>query len=309
MKNKTLSNKKTKDLIFCLLLIAVPMVQFCIFYLGVNINSFVMVFQEWTEIDSITGAGHYELVDNLFENFKRMFTYIEEGEGGFWIAMKNSGISFLVITLVGISFSLIFSLYIFKKGFGSGMFRVLLFAPSILSAAVTVTMYKYFVTGFSERIWGMGNGLLDSSAATEFGTVLFFNVWISFGTQVLMYSGAMNGIDPSVIEAAKLDGANPFREFFSIILPLIFPTIQTFLVTGIAALFVNQINLVAFSGLTADMKVKTVGYYLFTEGEFAMDIPDRMPILATFGVMLTLIAAPITLLSKWALDKFGPSVE
>ena len=119
----------------------------------------------------------------------------------------------------------------------------------------------------------------------------------------------MNGIDPSVIEAAKLDGANPFREFFSIILPLIFPTIQTFLVTGIAALFVNQINLVAFSGLTADMKVKTVGYYLFTEGEFAMDIPDRMPILATFGVMLTLIAAPITLLSKWALDKFGPSVE
>lgn len=309
MKKKTLSSKKTKDLIFCLLLIAVPMVQFCIFYLGVNLNSFTMVFQKWVETDSVTGAGQYELVDSFFENFKRMFAYIEEGEGGFWIAMKNSGISFLVITLAGISFSLIFSLYIFKKGFASGVFRILLFAPSILSAAVTITMYKYFVTGFSEKIWGVGNGLLDRSTTTEFGTILFYNVWISFGTQILMYSGAMNGIDPSIIEAAKLDGANPFREFFSIILPLIFPTIQTFLVTGIAALFVNQINLVAFNGLTADMKIKTVGYYLFTEGEFAIDIPSRMPILATFGVLLTLIAAPITLLSKWALDKFGPSVE
>lgn len=309
MNSKALSNKKTNDLIFCLLLIAVPMIQFCIFYLGVNINSFAMVFQEWVETDPIMGTGHYELVDSFFENFKGLFMYIEEGEGGFWIAMKNSGISFLVITLTGISFSLIFSLYIFKKGFGSGLFRILLFAPSILSAAVTVTMYKYFVTGFSEKLWGIGNGLLDRSASTEFGTILFYNIWISFGTQVLMYSGAMNGIDPSIIEAAQLDGANPFCEFFNIILPLIFPTIQTFLVTGIAALFVNQINLVAFNGLTADMHVKTVGYYLFTEGEFAMDIPERMPILATFGVLLTLIAAPITLLSKWALDKFGPSVD
>ena len=309
MKNKTLSKKKTKDLIFCLLLIAVPMVQFCIFYLGVNINSFVMVFQKWKVTDPDTGAGHYKLVDSLFENFKGVFKYIKEGEGGFWIAMKNSGISFVVITLTGISFSLIFSLYIFKKGFASGVFRILLFAPSILSAAVTVTMYKYFVTGFSESIWGVNKGLLDRSLASEFGTILFYNVWISFGTQVLMYSGAMNGIDPSIIEAAKLDGANPFREFFSIILPLIFPTIQTFLITGVAALFVNQINMVAFSGLYAEMEIKTVGYYLFVEGEAAMDIPSRMPILATFSVLLTLIAAPITLISRWALDKFGPSVE
>ena len=309
MKNKTLSKKKTKDLIFCLLLIALPMIQFCIFYLGVNINSFVMVFQEWVEHDRITGAGSYQPVGNIFKNFKGVFKYIKEGQGLFWVATKNSVIAFLVITVAGISLSLIFSLYIFKKGVGSGAFRILLFAPSILSAAVTVTMFKYFVTGFSEKIWGVGEGLFNRGTTSAFGTILFYNIWISFGTQVLMYSGAMNGIDPSVLEAAKLDGTNPFREFFSIILPLIFPTIQTFLVTGIAALFVNQINLVAFCGLNTKFPIDTVGYYLFTEGEFAMDIPSRMPILATFGVMLTLIAAPITLLSRWALDKFGPSVD
>jgi hypothetical protein len=73
MKNKAFSNKKTKDMIFCLLLIAVPIIQFCIFYLGVNLNSLAMVFQKWKETDAITGAGHYELVGNLFENFQVEF--------------------------------------------------------------------------------------------------------------------------------------------------------------------------------------------------------------------------------------------
>ena len=84
MKNKTLSSKKAKDLIFCLLLIAVPMVQFCIFYLGVNLNSFTMVFQKWVETDSVTGAGQYELVDSFFEPFKEAFS-------GFWVSLGYVG--------------------------------------------------------------------------------------------------------------------------------------------------------------------------------------------------------------------------
>ena len=122
-----------------------------------------------------------------------------------------------------------------------------------------------------------------------------------------MYSGAMNGIDPSIIEAAKLDGANPFVEFFKIILPLIFPTVQTFLVTGVASLFINQLNLVAFKGLQAKPEFVTIGYYLFKDAESATQA--RMPILATYGICLTLIAVPLTLLTRWALDKFGPSTD
>ena len=123
-----------------------------------------------------------------------------------------------------------------------------------------------------------------------------------------MYSGAMNGIDPSVTEAAKLDGANPFVEFFCVILPLIFPTIQTFLVTGVASIFVNQVNLVAFEGYSTEAKYITVGYYLFSNAEQATTQAEY-PLLATYGVSLTLIAAPLTLLTRWALEKFGPSAE
>lgn len=302
MKKETLANKTTQDLIFCLIVLLVPMVQFAIFYVGVNVNSFVLAFQRY-EVDPVTNLGSY--VWNGFNNFAEMFRVIKQ-EGVFGIALQNSFLAFFWVTVVGITFALVFSLYIFKKMPGSPIFRILLFAPSILSSVVTVTMYKFFVESAIPAMLGLESGLL-SNPKTDVGTIIFFNVWISFGTQILMYSGAMNGIDPSITEAAKLDGANPFVEFFNIILPLIFPTIQTFIITGVASLFINQINLVAFEGLDADGRYMTVGYYLFKNAEAATK--DGYPLLATYGVSLTLIAVPLTLLVRWALEKFGPSVD
>lgn len=306
MKTKAMNQKKKKDLIFCLLVLLVPMVQFAIFYVGVNVNSFVMVFQKY-EINEETLRGSYKFQGfaHLFDNFKWMFTTIRN-EGLFLSALKNSFIAFFVVTLVGITLALVFSLYISKKMPGSGLFRALLFAPSILSAMVTVLIFRSFVEEVFPTVFHMKEGLY-ANLDTRFGTILFYNVWIGFGTQVLMYSGAMSGIDPSITEAAKLDGAKPFREFFSITLPLIYPTIQTFLITGVANLFLNQINLVAFEGMDTLGRFMTVGYYLFRGVERATKA--EFLLYATYGVSLTLIAAPLTLLTRWALDKFGPSVE
>lgn len=305
MKEKGLSKKRTNDLIFCLIVLLLPVVQFAIFYIGVNVNSFVMAFQRY-EIDELTGLGDF--VGNGFENFKTMFVEIKE-EGTFGYALKNSLSAFFWVTIVGMTLSLVFSLYIFKKMPGHGAFRVLLFAPSVLSSIVTVTMYRFFAESAIPILLNMPDGMgLLSNPDTGMPTIIFFNVWISFGTQILMYSGAMNGIDPSIMEAAKLDGANPFIEFFRIILPLIFPTIQVFLVTGVASIFINQLNLVAFKGLTLRKpEFMTIGYYLFKDTQSATQA--RMPVLATYGVSLTIIAVPLTLLTRWALDKFGPSIE
>jgi ABC-type sugar transport system permease subunit len=296
-----------QDLIFCLLILLIPAIQFAIFYVGVNVNSFAMIFQKY-EVDSLTGKGKYVLADSLFSNVETLFNTLRF-EKVLKYAVGNSFISFVAISLVGITFSLVFSLYIFKKFPGSNIFKVLLFAPSILSAVVTVTMYRSFVDIVIPEVIDLGGenlGLL-SNPDTKFGTIIFYNIWIGFGTQILMYSGAMNGIDPSITEAAKLDGANPWIEFFYIILPLIFPTIQTFLVTAVAGIFVNQINLVAFEAMNAPVKYNTIGYYLFKKA--ASPTRYEYPVWATMGAILTLIAAPLALLTRWALEKYGPSVD
>jgi ABC-type sugar transport system permease subunit len=307
MKKNKFRSKRVQDLIFCLLILLIPAIQFAIFYVGVNVNSFAMIFQKY-EVDSLTGKGKYVLADSLFSNVETLFNTLRF-EKVLKYAVGNSFISFVAISLVGITFSLVFSLYIFKKFPGSNIFKVLLFAPSILSAVVTVTMYRSFVDIVIPEVIDLGGenlGLL-SNPDTKFGTIIFYNIWIGFGTQILMYSGAMNGIDPSITEAAKLDGANPWIEFFYIILPLIFPTIQTFLVTAVAGIFVNQINLVAFEAMNAPVKYNTIGYYLFKKA--ASPTRYEYPVWATMGAILTLIAAPLALLTRWALEKYGPSVD
>ena len=111
-----------------------------------------------------------------------------------------------------------------------------------------------------------------------------------------------------MVESAHLDGADGFREFWYITLPLVYPTLSTFLITGVAGLFTNQINLYSFYGAEAPVGVQTFGYYLYTQTQAAKSEAEY-PRLAAIGFILTLIAVPLTLVVKWALEKFGPSED
>ena len=122
MKKAVLNKKRTQDILFCWILLALPLIQVAIFYVGVNINSFVMVFQR-VEVDPTTNLGSY--VGNGFGNFKELYQMLESHDI-FWTTIKNSVIAFVMVSLVGISFALLFSLYIFKKFPGAGLFRILL---------------------------------------------------------------------------------------------------------------------------------------------------------------------------------------
>ena len=298
------SSKRGKDLIFCLIILAIPAIQFSLFYIGVNFKSILMAFQSY-EIDSVTERGIYQF--NNFNNFKTIWLELTEGKT-FLLALRNSLIIFLINVLIGITLSLVFSLYIYKKRTGYKVYKVLLFLPSVLSSIVTVTMFRFFVEGGAPALFESMEGVgFLSNPKMRFGTLIFFNIWIGFGTQMLMYSGAMNGIDTDILEAAKLDGVTPFREFINIILPLIFPTISTFLIVNVAGMFTNQFSLYAFYANGADPSVQTVGYYLFR----AVNVSSlaEYPVLATYGVLLTLVTLPLTLLARFLLERFGPSVE
>ena len=217
--------KRMRDLIFCALVLAVPVAQFIIFYLVVNFNSIIMAFQKYENGD---------FVFNGFRNFKTMWAEIAHGST--LDALKNSVIVYLCSSLLGLTLSLVFSFYIYKKMPLSKTFRVFLYLPSILSSMVTVTVFKQLVEIGVKNLFSLQDGLL-SNPDTKMGTLIFFQLLMGFGTQILMYSGAMNGIDDSAVEAARLDGVNTFQEFFYITLPLIYPTIVTFLVVGMAGMF------------------------------------------------------------------------
>ena len=295
-------SKKKKDIIFYTVLAAFPVLQFVLFYIVVNFNSILLSFQQ---IDNTTGSVTFIGFDNFVQVFKDLFGSFELQQS--W---KNSFIAYGIGLLIGVPFSLFFSFYIYKKYFLSKFFKLFLFLPSIISSIAMIIMFSYFAEDaypdLMKLIFHLAtrpNGLLSDTKTTLFA-VLFYATWTGFGSTVIMYSSAMSNINNALPEAAKIDGANSFQEFFYITLPCIWPTLVTFLVVGVAGIFTNQLGLYAFFGGNADLRVYTFGYYLYTgtvEGSRA-----SYPYLAAMGLVMTMFAVPLTYLFKFVLERFGP---
>jgi ABC-type sugar transport system permease subunit len=267
-------------------------------YIAVNFNSILLAFKSYNQAD-----GTSEWVG--FGNFSRLF-YDVGRLPIFRYAFINSLTAYVSSLIIGMSVGLFFSYYIYKKRLGHGIFKVILFAPSVISSIVLVTMFRYFADIFVPRffqIFGVNMEGLLTATNTVIPTLLFYSLWSGFGVPILMYVGAMNNIPESTVEAAQIDGAKPMREFFSIVLPQIYPTVTVFLVTGVAGIFTNQLNLFSFFK-SVDDRFYTVGYYLYVRVQKAQSFGEY-PYLSALGLSITCVVAPVALLLRRILEKLN----
>ncbi len=287
------------NFLFYVLMMLFPVAQFAIFYIGVNARSFLYAFQS---IDALSGEVTWT-IKSLTDAFEKMTEPT---------LMTTFGMSFLYFLLtyaIGTILALLFSYFIYKKLPMGSFFKVMLFLPSILSAIVMVTIYQYFVETAIPEISGGAIKALITNPDTRFWAIIFYNILVGFGTSVLMYSNAMSGLSNDVIEAAKIDGCNAWQEFIHIVLPGIYPTITTFAITSVASIFTSQMNLFSFYGVTAPESVQTYGYYLYSLTISAGINESEYPYICAVGLLLTLIAVPMTLIAKQLLEKLGPSED
>ncbi len=289
--------------VFYALLLAFPVLQFIIFYVCVNLNSILLAFKVY---DYDTGAYSFAGFSNFTFVFNQFGTVI------FQSAIKNSLILYVFTLGIGVTLALLFSYYIHKRFPGHSVFKVILFLPSVISAVAMVLTFKYFTERAIPAAWESLfdkeiEGLLANPNTTK-GTLIFYTLWAGFGTQILMYIGAMNNVSDSVKEAAQLDGAGALREFFYIIIPSIYPTIVTFIVVGVAGIFTHQMNLYSFYGTSAAAELYTFGYYLYVHTKVATSYAD-FPELSALGIVLTVVAVAMTMTVKYLLEKFGPSTD
>ena len=301
-KKQGLGQNNIQSKTFYTLLVLLPSLQFLFFYVFVNINSFSLAFK-------LFPTGILKEYVWGFDNFKNWFTN-ESMNSELTAAIGISLKSYLISICTGVPLGLFFSYYMFKRMPGSKLFRVLLFMPSILSAAVISTMFKMV----TDRVIGGSGGLIEQWTGTafnfwdkehRFGSLMFFNIFVSFGTTVLMYTNRMDSIEPEMIESANLDGAGGITEFWYIILPQIFSIVQVFLMTGFAGIFTNQLNVMIIFGYAPGADVQPLGYMLWRGVARAGGNVTQMGPYAALGLMITIVVVPLTFLLKWALNKVG----
>lgn len=295
-----LQKDKTQSIIFQLAMYLYPLALFAVFWFGTNINSIVMAFQNISMDGTRTWAG--------FANFGSFINKIVDASSDALLRTSffNSLKMFFINLCVSMPLYLLFSFYLFKKMPGNRIIMIIIMVPSIISDFMVSMIFKRFINVLPSVIEGFPNLLKDPNYT--FGTMLFYMIWVSFATSLIVYPNAMRNISSEILEAGEIDGTTWWTEFWKIIFPLIFPTISTFLITGVSAIFTNIGPAINFYQYGAEPEVYTVGYY-YTALVMKATNETGYPELAAGGLILTAITCPLTFGVRWLCDKFTPEAE
>lgn len=122
---------------------------------------------------------------------------------------------------------------------GQGFFKVVMYLPNIITAVSVAALFMRF---FSNSNMCLVNGLLTSagkdafmfedSAAWSRAIVMFIQTWLWFGNTMIMMMSGILGINPSLFEAAAIDGATSGQVLRKVTLPLLRPMVVYTLITS-----------------------------------------------------------------------------
>lgn len=299
-KKKTMTRKQKRMFFICGML-ALPLLQWLVFFVYVNINSVLMAFQT---IDLKTGDMRWTL-DN-FRRFVNEWNALPHLKN----AVKNSayaGVNSLIMTTL----SLTLSYFFYKKVPGRTLFRIIYFLPNIISIVVYTMVYKFmFDTSVGPiNIWLNRLGVDSADLPMWFGDrniayflVLAYCMWVGVGSNILVIGAAMENLSEDVMEYSRLEGVGYTRELFQIVTPMIWPTLSVSLLGSITVMFTLfiQVELLTEGGPAGSSA--TIAYLI--NGLIRSANAD-LEWGAGMGLCFTIIATPIIIIVKKLLDKIG----
>lgn len=224
MKNRTLSSRYKRA---GALMTLPSMAVISLFIIIPIIYSLYMSLHDWNIM--------YNIKDFIgFDNYKEVFS-----DDRFWNALKNTVIYTVAYVPILVIASLLLAAFINEKFIGSGFFKSLFFIPAITSMAIIAIIFRFLLDGdigyVSIMLRRMGFNVPDflRDPSTAMGAVVLTSAWRWIGFYMVIFLSGFNSIPDSLYEAAEIDGAGKLRQFFSISIPLLMPTISFALITNL----------------------------------------------------------------------------
>lgn len=231
---------------------------------------------EWTGLDNIQRMIGDERLHN---SLQVTFTYVFVG------------------VPLQLAVSLAVALLLDRGMRGLSFYRSVFYLPSMLGSSVAIAVLWRQIFGHS----GLINQLLEmvgiegrgwvSSPDTALTTLIILHVW-TFGAPMVIFLAGLRQIPDMYYEAAAIDGASRFKQFFTITIPLLTPIIFFNLVMQLINAFQNFTQAFVVSGGTGGPADSTLFYtlYLYQQGFSRFD----MGYAAAMAWLLVLIIASLT---------------
>jgi sn-glycerol 3-phosphate transport system permease protein len=234
------------------------------------------------------------------ENFRNLWkdeTYL----ASFW---TTAVFSVLVATL-GISLSLLLAVFADRVVKGSGIYRTLLIWPYAVAPAVAGVLWLFMfapsvgIVSYLLRQWGFEwNSLLNSRHAMTL--IVMAAVWKQISYNFLFFLAGLQSIPKSLVEAAAIDGARPWRRFWTIQFPLLSPTTFFLLVINVVYAFFDTFAIVDAATQGGPGKDTAILVYkVYYDGFKALDLGGS----AAQSVVLMVIVVALTVLQFRFVEK------
>lgn len=297
-KKKTYSDMPAglrKSAVPFLIIMAIPAVYGIIRYFITNTYSVLLAFSDGEPFkDPFT-----------IRNF-RMFWDDLWGNGILFVALKNT-LKYFAVGLIQQFICYLAAYFMFKKIPGYKVFRFVYYLPCLIPGVVTSAIYMELIRvggpvyKIANKLFGIEYNALLSRPETATTTMIVFLFLTGIGSTYLIYVGAMNRIPTEVLESAKMDGCNGWREFWSLIFPLTFGTYATFFLMALCGIFTASGPILYMTQGGAN--TTTLGYWLFSQ---IRDGSYNYP--AAVGLVFTMLGIPILVICRWVINKMTPEV-
>ncbi len=277
--------RRKKSTIFWLVFPGMFVFTFAVLYpIG---KAFMYGLTDWKGVGELNYVG--------LENYKRVIFEDKVFRQSLWNALQLA----LATVIIQHPLAMFFAILVDKlKGKTEAFFRAVLFIPCVISIVVTSKMWvnlfhsTYGLVNKALTAAGLGflkqDWLGDPKVAIY--SVIFVIMWQGFGYAFLIYYSGIKGVPEELYEAAKVDGANSWQQFWRITLPLVKPVIFVNITIAITSSLKQMEPIFLMTGGGPGTTTQFVANYLYVQAFNAKNYGYANAISFVFVVICVLIS-------------------
>jgi sn-glycerol 3-phosphate transport system permease protein len=254
------------------------------------------LLQSFQQSDAFGTSVNWVWMEN-FENLWNDATYLA--------SFKTTAVFSLLVASIGICVSLVLAVFADRVIHGAAVYKTLLIWPYAVAPAVAGVLWLFlFAPGMGLVAYALGqigfewNHLLNSTHAMTL--VVLAAVWKQISYNFLFFLAGLQSIPKSLIEAAAIDGASPWRRFWTIVFPLLSPTTFFLLVINVVYAFFDTFAIIDAATRGGPGKDTAILVYkVYYDGFKALDLGGS----AAQSVVLMVIVISLTVVQFRFVEK------
>jgi len=213
---KGIDQLSARDKVVVALMVIVPTILVTWLIWLPAVGSVLLSFTNWDGIGPLSGIKSVGL-----QNYKDIATIYPP----FWPAIQHNLIWLAVLFLIATPLGMLFAVLVDRGVAGTRFYQTSIYLPVVLSVALIGFIWQLIYSRDQGLINAVTGGTTDwyGDPSVNLWAALVAASWRHAGYIMLLYLAGLKGVDPSLREAAKIDGASETTTFFRVVFPVMRP--------------------------------------------------------------------------------------